>query len=211
MVEAPSVLDWISITRAPQLSQLVKNLPAMQETQVRFLGWEYPPGEGNGSPLQCFCLEDPMDRGVWWATVHGVERDGHDLVTKPPELWSTAFLHGSSWKHCRLGDGDSSPIPYQTCHCILYGLICMPLEFFLSLKIGNKSKSGRPSLSCAVCAIWPLHELSRLLLIITSSYCSHLCFCVGTVIATPKASLPCTSTSRLAWTFQFRFSFVEPL
>ena len=29
------------------------------------------PGEGNGNPLQCSCLENPMDRGVWWATVHG--------------------------------------------------------------------------------------------------------------------------------------------
>ena len=30
------------------------------------------PGGGNGSPLQYFCLENPMDRGAWWATVHGV-------------------------------------------------------------------------------------------------------------------------------------------
>ena len=30
------------------------------------------PGEGNGNPLQCSCLENPMDRGVWWATVHVV-------------------------------------------------------------------------------------------------------------------------------------------
>ena len=30
--------------------------------------------EGNGNPLPIFCLEDPMDRGVWWATVHGVAK-----------------------------------------------------------------------------------------------------------------------------------------
>ena len=30
------------------------------------------PGEGNGNPLQYSCLESPMDRGAWWATVHGV-------------------------------------------------------------------------------------------------------------------------------------------
>ena len=36
------------------------------------------PGEGNGNPLQYSCLENPMDRGVWWATVHGVPRVGHD-------------------------------------------------------------------------------------------------------------------------------------
>ena len=30
------------------------------------------PGEGNGTPLQYSCLENPMDGGAWWATVHGV-------------------------------------------------------------------------------------------------------------------------------------------
>ena len=30
------------------------------------------PGEGNGNPLQSSCLENPMDRGAWWAAVHGV-------------------------------------------------------------------------------------------------------------------------------------------
>ena len=29
-------------------------------------------GEGNGNPLQCFCLENPRDRGAWWAAVYGV-------------------------------------------------------------------------------------------------------------------------------------------
>ena len=42
------------------------------------------PGEGNGNPLQYSCLENPMDRGTWWATVHGVTRVEHDLATKPP-------------------------------------------------------------------------------------------------------------------------------
>ena len=36
------------------------------------------PGEGNGYPLQYSCLENPMDRGAWWAAVHGVARVGHD-------------------------------------------------------------------------------------------------------------------------------------
>ena len=42
------------------------------------------PGEGNGNPLQYFWPENPMDRGAWRATVHGVARVGHDSVTKPP-------------------------------------------------------------------------------------------------------------------------------
>ena len=42
------------------------------------------PGEGNGNPLQYSYLENPMDRGAWQGTVHGVARVGHDLATKPP-------------------------------------------------------------------------------------------------------------------------------
>ena len=36
------------------------------------------PGEGNGNPLQYSCLENPMDRGAWWAIVHGSQTVGHD-------------------------------------------------------------------------------------------------------------------------------------
>ena len=54
------------------VAQIVKNLPAMQETWMWSLGWEDFPGEGNGSPLQYSCLENFMDRGAWRATVHEV-------------------------------------------------------------------------------------------------------------------------------------------
>ena len=36
--------------------------------------WGRSPGEGNGNPLQYSCLENPMDEGAWWATVHGVAK-----------------------------------------------------------------------------------------------------------------------------------------
>ena len=47
-------------------------------------GSERPPGEGNGFllPVQYSCLGNPMDRGAWWATVNGITRVRHDLVTK---------------------------------------------------------------------------------------------------------------------------------
>ena len=48
------------------------------------LGSARCPGEWNGNPLQYSCLGNPMDRGAWRATVHGVTRVEHDLVTKPP-------------------------------------------------------------------------------------------------------------------------------
>ena len=40
--------------------------------------------ERNGNPLQYSCLENPMDRGAWQATVHGVARVRYDLAAKPP-------------------------------------------------------------------------------------------------------------------------------
>ena len=46
----------------------------MQETWVRSLGREDPPGEENGNPLQYSCLENPMDGGAWWATVHRIAK-----------------------------------------------------------------------------------------------------------------------------------------
>ena len=49
-------------------------LLTVQETWVRLLVLEDPPEEGNGNPLQCSCLGNPMDRGAWWAAVHGVAK-----------------------------------------------------------------------------------------------------------------------------------------
>ena len=53
------------------------------------LGSRRSPREGNGNPLQFSCLENPMDKGAWQATAHGVTRVGHDLATKP--LWHGAL------------------------------------------------------------------------------------------------------------------------
>ena len=48
------------------------------------------PGGGYGNSLQYSCLQNPMDRGAWWATVHGVaNRD--DWVTKHTQWWTAIF------------------------------------------------------------------------------------------------------------------------
>ena len=39
---------------------------------VPSLGWEDSPGGGHSNTFQCPCLENPMDRGAWWAKVHEV-------------------------------------------------------------------------------------------------------------------------------------------
>ena len=51
---------------------MVKNLPANARNADFIPGSGRSPGEGNGNPLQYSCLENPMDRGTWRATVHGV-------------------------------------------------------------------------------------------------------------------------------------------
>ena len=66
---------------------MVKNSPAKAgdtRDAGSILGSGRCPGEINGNPLLYSCLENPMNRGAWQATVHGVTRVGHDLVTKPP-------------------------------------------------------------------------------------------------------------------------------
>ena len=42
--------------------------------RVQSLGWEDSPGAGNGNSLQYSCQDNPMDRGAWRATVHGVTK-----------------------------------------------------------------------------------------------------------------------------------------
>ena len=57
---------------------MVKNLPAKagnSRDEGLFAGTSgRSPGEGNGNPLQCSCLENSMDRGAWQTTVHGVAK-----------------------------------------------------------------------------------------------------------------------------------------
>ena len=71
--------SWASL-----VAQMIKNLPAMQETVCTagdtslIPGSARSSGEGNRYPLQYSCLENPMHRGVWQATVHGVTTSGHD-------------------------------------------------------------------------------------------------------------------------------------
>ena len=64
------------------MTLVVKNLPA-DTTDIRDLGlipgWGRSPREGNGYPLQYSCLENLMDRGAWWATLHRVARSGTQL------------------------------------------------------------------------------------------------------------------------------------
>ena len=54
--------------------QSVKSLPAMWETWVQSLGWEDPLENGTATHSRILAWKIPMDRGAWWAIVHGVTK-----------------------------------------------------------------------------------------------------------------------------------------
>ena len=82
------------------------------------LGQEDPPGEGNCNPLQYSCLENPMDRGAWQATVHGV----------PKELCTTEQL--SIYTHKELHAIPCNNLQWKRTWekklCVTESLCCIP-------------------------------------------------------------------------------------
>ena len=70
--------DWIDLAAA-EAGSVVKN-PTTNAGDVALISaWGRSPGEGHGNPLQYSCLEESMDRGGWWATVHGVAKSWTQL------------------------------------------------------------------------------------------------------------------------------------
>ena len=73
-------------------------------------------GEGNGTPFQYSCLENPMDRGVWWATLHGVAKSQTQLSSFTftfhfHELEKEMATHSSvlAWKIPGMGEPGGLP------------------------------------------------------------------------------------------------------
>ena len=65
----PLQYSWASL-----VAQMVKNPPAMRETWIQSLGWEDPLEEGMATHSSVLAWKIPMDKGAWWATVHGVAK-----------------------------------------------------------------------------------------------------------------------------------------
>ena len=76
------------------------------------------PGEGNSNPLQYSCLENPVGRGAWQATVHGVTRVGQDLITKPPPPPIKQILQQS--KLCKV---NGFPVQIKVLYLYLYHIV----------------------------------------------------------------------------------------
>ena len=60
-----------AVGRASLVAQTVKNPPAVQETWIQSLGWKGPLEEDMATHSSILAWKIPMDRGAWWATVHG--------------------------------------------------------------------------------------------------------------------------------------------
>ena len=70
----PTLCNSISY-RASQVDQLVKNLPAVQETWIQSLGWEDSLEKEMATHSSILGLDNLMDRGAWWAAVHGATKE----------------------------------------------------------------------------------------------------------------------------------------
>ena len=95
-------------------------MPEIWETRVRSLGREDPLEKENGSPLQYFCLENPMEGGAWWAAVHGVAKSRTRLSdftftfqfhALEKEIATQDFPGGSEVKVSAWNAGDQGSIP----------------------------------------------------------------------------------------------------
>ena len=88
-MKSPNYMLLKTILQDSQVVLVVKNSPA-NAGNIRdagsIPGSRRSPGGGHGSPLQYSCLENPTDRGAWWAAACGVARAGQDIVTKPTYL-----------------------------------------------------------------------------------------------------------------------------
>ena len=67
-------IQWASL-----VAQSVKNLPAIQETQVLSLGWEDPLEKEMATHSSILAWKNPMDRGAWQATLHGIAKSQTQL------------------------------------------------------------------------------------------------------------------------------------
>ena len=73
---------------------MVKNLPAKEGEAGSIPGSGRSPGVGNGNSLQYSCWDNPMDRGAWRATVHGVAKElDTTQTTTQQNYWEFIFMH----------------------------------------------------------------------------------------------------------------------
>ena len=112
---------------------MVKNVPA-KTGDTRIMGLIPGPGRslgiGNSNPLQYFCLENSMDRGAWWATVHGVAKSQTQLKRLSTHAFS--FEEGVSIEKKKEG---SRPKSYARNMCLPWSRLLGWLQsWFISVQ-----------------------------------------------------------------------------
>ena len=128
-----SMEQWIEkmwhILMGPPRRIMVKNLPASAGATRdlgSFHGLGRSPGGGHGNPLQYSCLENSMDRGAWWATVHGAAQNQTWLKQLSTHTWYI-FIHSTVkyysrerrksfhllWHRLTLGEGNGNLLQYS--------------------------------------------------------------------------------------------------
>ena len=111
-----------------------KNLSANAGDVSSIPGWGSSPGEGNGNPLQCSCLGNPMDRGAWWATVHGTVE------------WDTAEHTHTDHHHPGFPESSHSPppplFPLSNSHPLPPFSPWWIVSLWVSLRSGMPSEEG---------------------------------------------------------------------
>ena len=95
-------------------NSVVKNSPAKAGVAGLIPGSGRSPGEGSGNPLQYSCLENSMDRGAWWATVHGPQQldTTEQLNNNKFRLWGLSYAS----ENVKQDPGLQSPDASSTHH-----------------------------------------------------------------------------------------------
>ena len=97
------------------------------------------PRERNGNPLQYSCLRNPMDRGAWRATVHGVEKSKTQLSTAQPSSKPNVSMGSYQSRHSTLSDRRQFPQPLEM-------LLLLPELNFLCLCLSGSYASFKTQL-----------------------------------------------------------------
>ena len=114
----------VDITGLSLVAQLVKNLPAIARDRWdvgSIPGWERSPGGGNGNLLKYSCLENSMDWGAWWATIHrlGSKRVWHD--------WACVHMYTHTHIHTHT-DAYEMELPLLLLSCFSHVRLCATPE-----------------------------------------------------------------------------------
>ena len=140
------------------------------------------PGEGNGSPLQYSCLEHSMDRGAWWATVHGVTRSQtwpSDGTKTMADLVDQAILFNLVKIFTRRGTMNSTKhrkleeilfVTIHTSNCLLGSFWWLQVEKYAFIYILNFQKQNGYYIHHFFSVLTLRHLWNRIL----TEYCLHI-------------------------------------